>query len=399
MAKYSFNPEAAAFRPVPSSSAPAIAETGYKPRQVMSFLDLPFEVREMIYDQLLRPDLYSFNDCDYQARSRNAVGCTSILLLNRQTYSEAIAVIQTMSNSIVLKGSGRKVFRHPLANGKPSFFHSYARCSTTFVPESLSELEFINLRKVTVVLFEYTARIDVAEIFGAIKKSQSLKHIEFNCQVCTAEQGRRRAPRVSTDWAKVKQIKNAIRPLIHYCMERRIKVTAIENNHFKNSYLVHGAPRAFYVDNYRDPLVKHIDDFAPLQQSNLAIDRAAAEAETTDNQQDSPRGFKLTPECRHCYALFATTDELKHHLSAYPQHAIPFAKKKYNCIHPLAKAGGDRHACLVCGRNYDSENFLGKHIEKYGHQRDRKEQGVVPRFVRDNHWYKCTGGLSSMDEE
>lgn len=397
MAKSSLDPEAATFQPLRSTAAPTVARTGEKPKQVMSLLDLPAEVKDMIYDELLRPDLYSFDDCIYQGKSRNAVGCTNILLLNRQTYSEAIAVIQTMSNSIVLNGSGRKVFRHPLANGKPSFFHSYARCATTFVPDSLSELEFINLRKVTIVVFEDTARLDVAEVFGAIRKSQVLQHIELNCQVCTAEQGGRGAERVSTAWTKVKQIKNAIRPLIQYCMETRIKVTAIENNRFRSSFPVHGAPRVFYVDNYHDLLVKYIDDFAPLQESNDDIDQAVGQAET-NKRQEPPREFKLTPECRHCYALFATTEELKHHLSRYPKHAIPFAKKKYNWIHRLAKAGGDRHACLVCGRNYHSENFLGKHIEKYGHQRDRKEQGVVPRFVKDNHWYTCTGP-SSMDEQ
>jgi hypothetical protein len=34
--------------------------------------------------------------------------------------------------------------------------------------------------------------------------------------------------------------------------------------------------------------------------------------------------YELRPECRKCYANFATTAELKEHLTNNPKHAIPF---------------------------------------------------------------------------
>ena len=300
-----------------------------------------------------------------------------------------------MRNTIVLKATRREVFRHPLAHGKPSFFHSSALCSTTFVPDGLSELEFISLRNVTIMISENSKREDIAKIYQAVKKSRQLKHIDLKCQLCYASQDNTGVTYVSARY-NVGRWKKTLDPLIIHCLHNRIKLTASENNRFRNQECEPRTPRVFDVLEHHDPLVLYIDGHKTLQASNRRIDEAGQAARDC-KQQEPNRSFKLTPECRRCYSLFATIGQLKQHLIQYHEHAIPFVRKKYNRIHPLAKAGGDRHACLVCGRSYHSEDFLNDHIEKDGHQRERKRRGVVPRFAKDNLWYRCTSP-SSMDE-
>ena len=97
--------------------------------------------------------------------------------------------------------------------------------------------------------------------------------------------------------------------------------------------------------------------------------------------------FRLTPECRKCYKLFGSDAALREHLRSRPKHKIPFEVKKYNLISKFAKQNGPRVCCLYCAKGYDSEAKLQEHCEKARHVRT-KEQGMIPRFAKDNHWYK-----------
>lgn len=365
------------------------------------FRDLPSEIRDHIYRHLLRPgqdpsdEFYGFGSLMRGVRV-NAVGCTKVLVLNKETYSEAMAIMEKMTNHLHLEGAGRKSFRHPLANGKPSFFHSWAPSSATFVPDMLSELEFVNLRNVTVWIKHTTSSLDILDVTHAIRKSHTLREIHLKCQIATGSMwGSRGSPHVSTTPATLQRLRIDVRSLIFCCIERKIKLTAETDCYFKNSELSrNGASRYFRVDTYRDAIAACVNDFGPLISANVAIDEA--QQERLSQGLDEPlRQYVPTPECRHCYAVFEKQEDLQAHLEWFPRHQVPYVKKKYNKIHPFATAGGDRHACLVCGCSFNSRTSLDHHTNNQRHHRDRKEQGVVPRYAKDNKWYKCTGPVGA----
>lgn len=92
--------------------------------------------------------------------------------------------------------------------------------------------------------------------------------------------------------------------------------------------------------------------------------------------------WELLPECRKCYQVFKTREELLGHLERKPSHRIPFARKTYNTLHPRAEHGGDRK-CFTCGKTYHLHEKMHEHNVKEDHLRG----AMIPRWKQDNHWF------------
>ena len=299
----------------------------------------------------------------------NAVGCTNILVLIKQVYSEAKAVLDDMQNRIIIADGRRTIFRHPLANGKPSFFESHARSSAVLVPKAMSELECINLRSATIDVNAHVSSQSISELVGAIKKSHTLCEIQLKCEVS------------SGDHDVLARFKSVLEPLMLCCIEQNININT-------EAYEDRDNESTGWWSSYENQrlFVGYINSFAIAHASHEALDQAKKTGEA-GNEADSLPAFVLTPECRYCYAIFAIDQALQDHLTRLPKHKIPFTKKAYNSVHPRAPYGGDRHACVVCGVSYYSRATLDDHLEKTGHHRDRKRQGIVPRYKKDNWWF------------
>jgi hypothetical protein len=97
---------------------------------------------------------------------------------------------------------------------------------------------------------------------------------------------------------------------------------------------------------------------------------------------DPLEDWELRPECRKCYQLFETREELDAHLESKPTHKIPFVRKVYNVLHPRAQHGGDRK-CFTCGKTYTLLQNVDDHNREEGHGR----VGMIPRWRQDNGWW------------
>lgn len=109
---------------------------------------------------------------------------------------------------------------------------------------------------------------------------------------------------------------------------------------------------------------------------------------------DAPEPFRLRPECRKCYELFASTEGLRHHLEAFPKHRMPFKRKAYNTLHYSAQHSGHRK-CWTCAKSYVSMNFLNAHLDKYRHRRE----GMIPRWKQDNGWTNRRDGARNARKQ
>ena len=122
--------------------------------------------------------------------------------------------------------------------------------------------------------------------------------------------------------------------------------------------------------------------------SNKTLPKTISNADQTPHSdcQRFPDGlmtYKLIPECRLCYHLFKTTEELHAHLASRPKHAIPYRKKPMNQIYKEASADYT-HVCPNCGYGCSSERMFDVHMEKHPTHR---RYGAIPRWKEDNAYY------------
>lgn len=96
--------------------------------------------------------------------------------------------------------------------------------------------------------------------------------------------------------------------------------------------------------------------------------------------------YEIIPECRKCYAIFPSDDDLKTHLRKNPTHMVDFRKKTLNNLVPYAKHGKPR-VCKVCGRGWLRYPDQSAHEGNVGHGR----RSVIPMYRADNDWWekKC----------
>lgn len=327
--------------------------------------------------------------------SANALGCTNVLLLNRAIYTEAIDVIHRIPVTVTFPTDGSPLFRHPLAQGKPNFFHSEAAQSRTYIHRGLTELEFIKLRRVDVhVRYGPGASEDtpkyLQQVALALDKTRNLREINLTIGPASAYlQQPIYEVRVCPDTDAAANIRPGIDAIITRCIAHGVILTATSATRFGDIDRI--GTRGYFdfplsPDTYTDPLTTHITTDSALQASNDTLALHLAYRKHTNRSRASLHPFHQ-PECRSCYAVFATPAALQAHLASQPAHNIRFrANKRYNPLSAVFKRGGDRHACLVCARSYSSRRMLDEHIAKFEHERDM-EKGAVPRWREDNWWF------------
>jgi hypothetical protein len=219
------------------------------------------------------------------------------------------------------------------------------------------------------------------EIATAVDKSSSIDRVTLHIQYSIAVLGRRHyvsVPPVT--------VNNTIRV-------NHVSVEALTEQKFEYHHCRSSRDRIQEVHSYRDPVVNFINRHGAFQASNSRIKGQWNELNQKTSIEKAAilatvHGHSLKPECRQCYAIF-TEHGLAQHLRYNPLHRIPFTQLATNPIHRYAKAGGARHACLVCGRSFEGRDSLDKHIDKERHWRD-PAQGIVGKYVRDNEWFNST---------
>lgn len=91
--------------------------------------------------------------------------------------------------------------------------------------------------------------------------------------------------------------------------------------------------------------------------------------------------YELIPECRACYRLFGSWEDLKAHLYQVTTHKMAFWPKVFNEIVPLARHGGWLE-CHSCAEEFDCKR-LDQHLDRTCHRR----WGMIPRYKEDNLSY------------
>lgn len=92
--------------------------------------------------------------------------------------------------------------------------------------------------------------------------------------------------------------------------------------------------------------------------------------------------FRLIPECRECYAIFSSREDLEKHLKKNPSHQIPFTSKTYNQLDEYFWKDSWRK-CPTCGECFLCLGEWHGHIHEYDHDRAT----IVPRWTEDNEWW------------
>lgn len=349
----------------------------------MSFLDLPFEIRELIYYKCLhRSSLVT---------DRNSLGCTVILRLNRFIYGEAIDILRNDEClTVVCTGEERPVFRRPRSQGKPNLFISTAVSSACDIHRGISELEFIKLRRVEVDLSwfcENAAAItrEVECISNALAMSTTIKELRLNFGDLSDPDERHDDYRHRLYAADVPESRYyALQNLILQAEKQGIRITYT---------LLDTHPSDIEVLDDDGMLIKYIPPIVRFLRSRPDPFETVPTSSTTTFNHHS-----LIPECPRCFDIFPTSDHLATHLIEFPCHNKATAHRgPYNWIHPLATRGGNRHACRVCARSFSALENLTAHETKYKHGWRSKERGIVPRWKADNNMYPLAGGGRDRD--
>jgi hypothetical protein len=345
------------------------------PKRVTGFFQLDPDIRRQIYFHVLRPDcrgqkceLYS-HECEFDFK-----GCTTILLLSFQAYQESIEVLHQYENDVRIDETPVALFRDMKDFPHPEIFEG-AKAYTPFIPPPrLCELHFMRFRKValSISIPEYNDDLEWAHtekrvgyvkakleaVHRAVVKTTELREIriiiERGFDSRLAYLGHERGdddvdaayyPQAVTIDANLKK---ALRPLLVAAVAKEIKVSAEDH--------------ALNVDDdepFNDPLVTFINDSMPPTLHNVPaaryhvkphvfkrdddslsygspasfrrrldshVSNAIHEAEKPHFQQmlgnigANPRKYQLMPECRTCYELFASWEQLKAHLEQFARH-------------------------------------------------------------------------------
>lgn len=143
-------PQKACVEPLSYSSTVA-----HWPRQILKMpvplFNYPREIRDRIYHFCLA--LHIERPSDY--KRRNVLGCTNILRTSKTVYAEAIEQVYKDEVVIDVPLEGLPMFRHPLAQGFPTFFADNAGLTKPkpFLPQRFSELQFLRLRNIALVIY------------------------------------------------------------------------------------------------------------------------------------------------------------------------------------------------------------------------------------------------------
>jgi hypothetical protein len=105
-------------------------------------------------------------------------------------------------------------------------------------------------------------------------------------------------------------------PIVKTCINEGIRMYAQNNIKFQPVRRVSSSMT--YESGYHDPLVAYLQTLSLLQASNAAKEEAQADFLAV-RKESLLRQFVLTPECRSCYALFGSDEQLQSHLDKNPE--------------------------------------------------------------------------------
>ena len=196
--------------PTPNNGAIIDAITGLpiKKTRFNNVFDFPHEVLDKIYFHFFRPDCHidtptfchTYHEC-----TRTHRGCTNILLMCSGVYFEAVEVLHLHENAIFFKATRGLLFRNMRDFGRPRLMNCDKRGFQCFMPPRFSELSFLRLRRVAIVIdvpntylvssdvtAEYPVKLamlktNISSMTSAIEKSSELQQIRL--MIKRAEQG------------------------------------------------------------------------------------------------------------------------------------------------------------------------------------------------------------------
>jgi hypothetical protein len=372
---------------------------------------------------------------------KSGLGCTKILVLNRQVHFEAIGFLNAFENIIRISGRSDKVFRDPLAFGKPCFFACDKKTSRCPLGPSLSELQILRLRHLAAEL-RYSNSIanstdpqsersklsgEIREIVAALLKTRSLQTFRLILQS-------KEIPDASTSSKTDHDMQGLLQPLLDAAQTKGIRMVAEEQKHFL-VLTQSGDLEPVKIDDYLDPLViwynwkaaglsalalfeqSYDDQIAArayeyegrILQNGFYGDRCLTSESMRDDEwsgelkgtkqphgdlrvalpgipkyihEDPDKEWELLPECRKCYETFDCIENLHAHLKRRPKHKIEFTRKTYNVLDRRARHDGARK-CWTCAASVGNLLQVERHNEKTGHAR----RGMIPRWRQEKWWY------------
>jgi hypothetical protein len=204
-----------------------------------------------------------------------------------------------------------------------------------------------------------------------------------------------------------------LRPLLLEAVARNIKVSAKEYQLFRNEDTF----ELDFKDLFADPPVAWIITCVPLELRNsfapyhlnihadyiddegkaarashfrqlrrYQIPKSVVEAEEhhlamiIGNIKPNPRKYQILPECRTCYTLFGSFNDLKRHLDGFPEHRRIFKHKVRNIVRNT-DPGRKKVVCFTCW--YKPETLSELHYH-FGNYKEHKRWGLLPRWREDN---------------
>ena len=417
------------------------------------FQDLPREIKDTIYFMVLRPDCKTdfedfcglHHDCiDYTQ------GRTNLLLLCSGVYTEAVELLHQHENVLVLSGKKGSLFRNARDFGRPGKFTHERRGSTCYIPSKFCELQVLRFRALAVCVVVPKIRwaqrgsldldrlsnleSEIEQLTITIKKSRHLqtlrilikRHFDQDEEWITPDDERKNE----------KDMVATMRPLVNAAIEVGIKFAAEEDRMYRPKGRQQGG-RIVFKDQFGDPLVSwlnlftptylrpkfkfeyrmntdgvYLDDFGdseviPFDPPYCGCGKLLFPVECVEEEDLRLRAqynrsrptvkYQLLPECRSCYSLFSTWEDLKQHLVNLPKHKTPFQTKVWNTIRDDA-AYGEKVKCHWCAYQPPPGMLyvLEEHYQVYPwHEIDY----IIPRWKEDNWRYARKAKMITLGRE
>ena len=364
-----------------------------------------------------------------------------LLTLSPRIYFEAIELLHGHENVITINCTSKvPLFRKARDFGKPGMFSCSKPGNSVFIGPRYSQLQFLRFRKVALRLqlpgvntgieaaLEYLARFEekllvmldtlqkspnLRQVRLLIDRSQDLDYHAFFFLGRTRNvfwEGHSLHHRVDN------RIKKVLRHFISVIHSKGIKTSA-EEHRIYHGRADEGQKKIGFRPEVHDPLVAWVNAVTPLElrskpafsyHMDLSFTMTDARGDTLlmqhvyyDAEDKYPDScvkeeeqrfidsfgkagnavYELIPECRACYRLFGSWEDLKAHLDEVPSHKQSFRAKEFNKIVPSAGRGG-WIKCPTCADVFDCKR-LDQHLNRTGHRR----WGRIPRYKEDNWMY------------
>ena len=306
------------------------------------FNKLALEPRNIIYSILLGDDY----------------GCTEVLMLNKQIYSEAISILRELDHDIRMNMGVKSpnLFRNPFPKDKQVFSEVPTAMHRASGGDGVTELDFISLRRITLVIDPtdlYETPSAWEQLTAALPKSTQIQQITLmvSSTHLKLENTEETALQTIRDWLEL---------LIKTCISKCIVLTATDtglpycgrrrgSNRRVRGQAHHRTTSTRLANQHTHPVMSLIQSHSSLQIANQKLLKPLTSQTPTTAKQTSepdasreplqrtrtayvgPQGgddFRLQPECRQCYIVFASRASLEQHLQQKPHHAVPFVREQ-----------------------------------------------------------------------